>query len=219
MPYNPDDYLLLSGIQHFAFCRRQWALIHVENQWQENYHTMDGMLMHKNAHDPFFSEKRGDVIIKRSVSVSSRELGISGECDVVEYHAAPEGISLAGYPGTWLPFPIEYKRGKPGTTDGNALQLCAQAMCLEEMLCCQIPSGALYYGETRHREPVDFSPELRAQVKIYVKEMHEVFARGATPRVKPHKGCRTCSLQDLCLPKLMKRKSVSIYVEEALKEE
>lgn len=216
--YKEDEYLLLSGLQHFAFCRRQWALIHVEDQWAENFRTTDGELMHANAHNAGFSESRGDTLIRRSVRVHSASMGVSGECDVLEFHRAKNGVALAGREGLWQPYPIEYKRGKPGTTEGDALQLCGQALCLEEMLCCEIPCGALYYGEIRRREQVDFTPELRARVKELIAQMHDCCRRGYTPKVRPHKGCSACSLQELCLPKMLRAKPVSQYLEEAMKE-
>ncbi len=218
MPYHEDDYLQLSGIQHFAFCRRQWALIHVENQWAENYRTTDGELMHGNAHNAAFSESRGNTLIQRAVRVHSPTLGVSGACDVLEFHRKPGGITLPGREGTWQPYPVEYKRGKPGTTEGDALQLCGQALCLEEMLCCEIPSGALYYGEIRHRENVEFTAALREQVHSLLREMHEIYTRGYTPKVKPGKGCNACSLKELCLPKLLRTRSVSAYLKEAMDE-
>lgn len=216
--YNEEDFLLLSGLQHFAFCRRQWALIHIENQWAENYRTVDGNLLHQNVHDPSFSESRGDLLIRRAVRIYSSVLGLSGECDAVEFRCCENGISLPDHPGLWQPYPVEYKRGRPGTTEGDALQLCAQAICLEEMLCCTIPSGALYYGEIRHREKVDFTDELKEKVHSASQEMHDYYRRSYTPSVKPHKGCNACSLKDLCLPKLMRKKPVSDYLKKAVEE-
>ena len=110
MEYQEEDYLLLSGIQHFVFCRRQWALIHIEQQWEENVRTFEGRVMHENAHNADFHEKRNGVIMVRAMKVFSREMGISGECDVVEFHPAPEGITLAGQKGTYIAVPVEYKR-------------------------------------------------------------------------------------------------------------
>lgn len=216
MEYNEEEYLLLSGLQHFAFCRRQWALIHVEAQWAENYRTADGQLMHSNAHDASFCESRGDTLIQRSVRIHSSSLGVSGECDVLEFHKNDGGITLSGRNGNWQPYPVEYKRGKPGTTEGDALQLCGQALCLEEMLCCSIPCGALYYGEIHRRVPVEFTTELRARVRELLSEMHGLYSRGYTPRVMPHKGCGACSLKELCLPKMLRASSVSRYLEEAI---
>lgn len=218
MTDSEEDYLLLSGLQHFAFCRRQWALIHIENQWEENFHTIDGALMHENAHDREFEESRGDVLIKRGVSVYSAELGISGQCDVLEYHRGHEGIPLTNREGLWQPYPVEYKRGKPKESNADILQLCAQAMCLETMLCCQIPEGALYYGETRRRECVLFSEELRSQVKDMLAQMHDLYKRGHTPKVKPKKACNSCSLKEICLPRLLKSRSVSDYLKATAEE-
>ena len=208
----------MSGLQHFAFCRRQWALIDIEHQWAENFRTIDGSLLHENAHDTGFQESRGDRFITRGGSVYSAELGVSGQCDVLEYQRGDSGIPLAGKEGLWQPYPVEYKRGKPREDTGDTLQLCGQAMCLETMLCCDIPEGALYYGEIRRREKVLFTPELRAQVKTLLSEMHALYRRGYTPKVKPTKSCNACSLKELCLPRLMKAKPVSAYLKAALEE-
>ncbi len=213
MNIREEDWL-----QHFAFCRRQWALIHIEDQWAENFRTVDGSLMHENAHDQGFRESRGDVLIVRGLAVHSAQLGISGQCDVVEFHQDPDGISLQGREGTWRPYPIEYKRGKPKDGPADALQLCAQAMCLEEMLCCAIQEGAIYYGETRHRTVVPLTQDLRSQVRDSLVEMHDLYQKHYTPKVKPTKACNACSLKDLCLPKLMRVKKVADYLTGAMEE-
>ena len=145
-------------------------------------------------------------------------MGVSGECDVVEFHRSENGVALQGRDGLWSPFPIEYKRGKPKPHDADELQLCAQAMCLEEMLCCQISDGALFYGEPRRRMPVAFTDELRQRVRDSLAEMHDYLRRGCTPKVKPQKGCSVCSLKELCLPELMKAKPVSGYLKGAMEE-
>ena len=212
MIYAEEDFLQLSGLQHFRFCRRQWALIHIENQWHENYFTVDGSLMHENAHDGEKRESRGDLLILRGLPVFSRTLGISGQCDVVEFRRDPGGVSLRERDGLWKPFPVEYKRGKPKEHSADELQLCDQAMCLEEMLCCDIPQGALFYGEPRRRTAVDFTPELRKDVRDCLTEMHQLYERGYTPKVKPGSMCRACSLKDLCLPSLTRRRSVAEYL-------
>jgi CRISPR-associated exonuclease Cas4 len=215
--YHPDEYLPLSGIQHFVFCRRQWALIHVEQQWQENVLTTEGRIMHKRADDPFFTEKRGDVIITRSMPVSSPVLGLSGICDVVEFTKSTKGVRLPGRVGDYLPAPIEYKRGREKRTACDKAQLCAQAMCLEYMLMVDIPSGYIYYARTRRRVVVEFTEELRDLVHNASKEMHAYYARGYTPRVKPSKVCRSCSLADICLPDLQnRRKSASQYIQQQI---
>lgn len=219
MNYNQEEYLQLSGLQHFAFCRRQWALIHIEQQWQDNLRTVEGDLMHRRAHDEAIREKRGTILILRGLSVSSPTLGISGKCDVVEFHQDPDGISLHQEEGLWLPYPVEYKRGSPKEHQADELQLCAQAICLEEMLCCKIPEGALFYGETRRRVVVPFTLPLRQQVYTMTEEMHQLYCRGYTPKVKPSKGCYACSLKDLCLPALMKSKKLDSYLQKAMEDD
>lgn len=214
--YAEDDYLMLSGIQHFAFCRRQWGMIHIEQQWAENYRTTAGELMHKKAHDEGSFEKRGNLLIVRGLHISSHELGVSGQCDVVEFHQNENGVELFGYDGKWKPIPIEYKRGKPKENNADQLQLCAQAICLEEMFQMIILDGYLYYGENRRRSHVDFTDELRDTVKKMTKEMHDLFQRGHTPNVRPSKQCKACSLENLCIPKLQKAVKVREYIEQAI---
>ncbi len=212
--YTEDEYLMLSGIQHFCFCRRQWALIHVEQQWEENYHTIAGNLMHDRAHDEKLVEKRGDKLTVRGMRIASSRLGISGQCDVVEFLKTADGIALPDYEGSWSVCPVEYKKGEEKDGPEDRLQLCAQAMCLEEMLVTEIPKGYLFYGKTRHREEVCFTEELRDEVRKITEEMHQLFFRGYTPKTKYSVRCKTCSLADLCLPKLQKNKNVSDYIAE-----
>lgn len=219
MEYDEEDYLSIAGLQHFAFCRRQWALAYIEMQWDENLRTAEGHILHENAHDPFFSEKRVDRIISRGMAVFSRKLGVNGVCDVVEFHASPKGVELAGREGKWLPVPVEYKRGSPKENDADNLQLCCQAMCLEEMLLCdRIPKAYLYYGETARRNAVVLDEPLRGKVNSLLTEMHELYARKYTPRVKPSKSCNACSLKNLCLPKLYRAGSAAEYVCKRLEE-
>lgn len=200
--YTSEELLPLSGIQHFLFCRRQWALITIERLWEDNVLTVEGKLLHERVDDPFFTEVRKDVIIARSVPVASYRLGLSGVCDVVEFTRSERGVTLRERDGLFLPAPVEYKRGRPKRDPMDEAQLCAQAMCLEEMLLVEIPRGWMFYGQTRHRFEVEFTSELRNLVSDAAAEMHAYFDRGYTPRVKPHKGCRSCSLADLCLPQL-----------------
>lgn len=218
--YTQDDLLPLSGIQHFLFCRRQWALIHVERQWQENALTAEGRIMHKRADDPFFTETRNGVITARSVPVASYRLGLSGVCDVVEFTALPDGVKLPGRDGLYLPAPVEYKRGREKHDHSDEAQLCAQALCLEEMLSTTIPRAYLYYGETRHRVEIELTAELRTLVKDMADEMHNYFSRGYTPRVKTSKACRSCSLADVCLPVLQEKViAASKYIKQQIEKE
>ena len=211
-----DEYLQLSGLQHFSFCRRQWALIHIENQWSENLRTIEGNLFHNRAHDEQRRERRGDTLILRGLPIVSHTLRLSGQCDVLEFHASPKGVHLRGEEGLWIPFPVEYKRGAPKENFADQLQLCAQAICLEEMLCCSISEGALFYGETRRRTAVLFTEELREKVRLTTAEMHQMFRRSYTPKVRPTKSCNACSLKELCLPVLMRKKNVSEYLKTAM---
>lgn len=217
--YSEDEYLMLSGLQHFIFCRRQWALIHIEQQWEDNYRTADGEIMHSNVHDETFHEKRGEVIITRAMAVSSSELGLSGECDVVEFHKDNSGIDIFGYEGKYSVIPVEYKRGSPKENLSDPVQLAAQAMCLEEMLCCSIPYGYLFYGETRRRQKVQINDELRQTVKNAAEEMHELYQRNYTPKVRKSRSCNACSLKNICLPFLNADKSAQDHVRKMLKGE
>ncbi len=215
--YTVEALLPLSGIQHFLFCRRQWALIHVEQQWRENVLTAEGRILHDRADDPFFTETRNGVITARSVPIASYRLGLVGVCDVVEFTASPDGVRLPGREGLYAPAPVEYKRGQEKRDHSDEAQLCAQGMCLEEMLSATIPRGWLYYGQTRHRVETPFTPELRTLVKEMSDEMHHYMSRGHTPQVKPFKGCRSCSLADVCLPHLQgKATSASRYIKEQI---
>ena len=218
--YNEDDYLLLSGIQHFVFCRRQWALIHVENAWVENGLTAEGRVQHTRVHDRTQTESRGEELIVRGMPIKSAALGVSGECDAVVFTKAEDGVSLHGRKGTWSVLPVEYKHGKSKISDCDRLQVTAQAMCLEEMLCCRIDRAALYYFETRSREYVDLTEDLRENVEKMFAEMHQYFCRGYTPKVKPTKACRQCSLQGECLPSLLgKKESADAYNRRHLMED
>ena len=207
-----SEPLMLSGLQHFIFCRRQWALIHIEQQWADNGHTAAGDVFHARTHDERQTELRGDVLTVRGLRIQSRRMNVTGICDVVEFHRDEQGIHLSGRDGRWLVCPVEYKKGAPKSHQADEAQLCAQAMCLEEMLLCEIPQGYLFYGETRRRVCVAFTPELRALVEASFREMHTLFARGYTPRVRAHKGCSACSLKELCLPRVQGVSSVDTYL-------
>lgn len=216
---NEDEFLNLSGIQHFSFCKRQWALGHIELLWEENIRTVEGEIMHEKAHDPYLKEKRKDLIISRALPIHSNELGISGECDVVEFHKDENGIPIFGYDGKYFVVPIEYKRGAPKVIDADLLQLTAQAICLEEMLCCEIEYGFIYYGEKRKREKILFTEDLRQKVRDTFEEMHKYYNQRHTPKVKISKMCNACSLRNLCVPYLNKNISVKDYIDTMLNEE
>lgn len=209
---------MLSGIQHFAFCRRQWALIHIEQQWAENYQTVDGELMHKKAHDGFSYEKRKDTVITRGMPIYSRTMGVSGVCDIVELKRDDAGVPIRQFEGTFHIMPVEYKRGKPKENDADILQLAAQVLCLEEMMNCHIEKGALYYGQTKRRMEVEITDEYREKVSASFAEMHQYYEKGYTPRVKKTKACQACSLKEICLPELDKSGSAGSYIDRYIRE-
>lgn len=218
--YNEDEFLQLSGIQHFSFCRRQWALIHIEEVWKENVLTAEGRIVHERVHDRMQTESRGEELTVRGLPIKSETLGVSGECDAVVFTKSEHGAVLCGREGTWNVLPVEYKHGHSKVNDCDRLQATAQAMCLEEMFCCPVDRAALYYYETRRREYIDLTSELRVKVRQMFEEMHDLYKRGYTPRVKPSAGCSRCSLCDLCLPKLMKRKeNASAYIQSRIRED
>lgn len=194
--YYEDDLLALSGLQHIAYCERQWALIHIEGQWADSYDTVRGDLFHERAHTEGYSTVRG-VKAVRSMRVVSRTLGIAGVADIVEFSN--------GELPTRLVCPVEYKVGKPKVEDWDRLQVCAQALCLEEMFGCRIGEGALFYGETRRRERVVLDEDVRSRVETLVRRMHELFDSGSTPLGRKGSKCRRCSLADVCLPEALGR--------------
>lgn len=219
MDRYPDDSLLpLSGLQHYAFCPRQWALIHIERQWSESVRTVEGRHLHEKVHSGLHSESDRDTVVARSVPLVSYRLGLYGVADVVEYHPTNGGgITLPNRHGLWRPHPVEYKRGRPKTDDRDEVQLCAQAMCLEEMLGTTISTGSFYYGQIRRRVKATFSDRLRKRVTLLTRQMHESFEQGTTPPAPPGVACNLCSLRDLCIPKLTrKRRSVQVYLRTQL---
>jgi CRISPR-associated exonuclease Cas4 len=202
---------MLSALQHYAYCPRQCALIHIEQAWSENVFTAEGKIMHEKADSNKF-ESRGNVRINYSVPLRSLRLGLIGKADVVEFHKTNDG--------RWLPFPVEYKRGKPKADNCDRVQLCAQAICLEEMLNVEIPEGALFYGQTRRREDVVFDVELRREAEDIAMKVHELIESGITPKAEYSPKCESCSLLSLCLPKTCgKAKSVSKYLLTAMEDE
>lgn len=207
-----SDYLQLSGIMQCAFCARRWALIYLENSWSDNWRTVDGSIMHERAHDELITQTRGKNFAVNAMKVCSHRLKISGECDVVEFIKDNSGVEINGRDGKYHIVPIEYKRGKKNQFNTDELQLCAEAICLEEMLNCKIEQGSLFYGEPHRRYNVDFSIELRQKVESTVEKMYEILKTGQTPRANYKSFCRECSLLDVCLPKLNKAQSPSDYI-------
>lgn len=219
--YAEEEMLMLSGIQHYMFCPRQWALIHIEQQWEENRLTMEGNLLHTNVDNPLYRQKNGDTITLRSVSIASKKLGLYGVTDAVELlpsTAEEGGMQHKKYPGLWKPIPIEYKRGSPKRTSVDKVQLAAQAICMEEMYDINIEYGALYYGETKHREVVYINQRLREQTFQCAKEMHGIFQSGRLPKAKKGSHCKNCSLVNICMPGIEDCLRASTYLRKYLYE-
>lgn len=217
MSISDDEYLLISGIKHFKFCRRRWALVHIEQQWDENALTVAGHLMHERVHDSGFTEKRGRLLLSRGMPIKSEALHITGVCDMVELIRDDEhGIDIHGRDGKYTVNPVEYKHGRPDTAD--IWQLCAQVICLEEMFVTEIQRADIYYGELHARKTYEMTRELRNELIHAVGEMHELMRRGTTPKVRPQKACAGCSMYEICQPGLSKWGSASDYVAEVLAE-
>jgi len=202
--FDEDDLIPISALQHYMFCARQCALIHLERVWSENRLTAEGRILHERAHEAA-RESRGAVRIERGVALRSLELGLAGRADVVEFHSTGDG--------GMRPFPVEYKRGRPKIEDWDRVQLCAQALCLEEMLGAAVPQGAIFYGLPRRREVVDFDGTLRAKTAQTAEKVRGLFERGVTPGPEYRKRCDNCSMVALCLPKVIERgRSVMKYL-------
>jgi len=207
--FNEDDLLPLSALQHLLFCERQCALIHIEQIWTENLFTAEGRILHDKV-DMANRETRGNVRIEYGVPMHSLRLGLIGKADVVEFHKDKNN---------WAPFPVEYKRGKPKKDNSDKAQLCAQALCLEEMMNVGIPCGALFYGETRRRQDVTFDTALRKETADASERLHELIASGITPKPVYTKKCTSCSLVQICLPKKAGQvRSVKNYIAKAVQE-
>ena len=223
--YDEDNLLPLSALQHLAYCERQCALIHLEGLWAENRLTVEGSRLHRRVHDRPEVECRAGIRIARHVRLRSLRLALSGIADVVEFHPITEGTkpdepdagaALPGVPGRWRPFPVEYKRGRPKRGRCDEIQLCAQTLCLEEMLGAAVPAGALFYGRTRRRLDVSFDPALRRATEEAAAALHRLFDSRATPPAVHGPKCRNCSLKDVCLPKAPGRPSAAAFLDRAI---
>ena len=214
--YSEDELLPLSGLQHLLFCERQCALIHVEQVWLENRLTAEGRIMHERVHEAGMVS-RGDIRVEYSMPLRSLSLGLIPKADVVEFHRRSEYPQ--GGNDKWQPFPVEYKHGKPKKDDSDKVQLCAQAICLEEMLEVEVPEGALFYGKTRRRQDVLFDNELRALTKETAKRFHDLVEKGKTPPPVYTKRCDNCSVYEICLPGAVgKGILIKDYFSEALRQ-
>lgn len=208
--YSDDDLLPISALSHLMFCERRCALVHIEQLWKENLFTAQGRVMHDRVHEEK-SEKRKDMRVEHGMSLRSLRLGLIGKADVIEFHRQSDG--------SWRPFPVEYKRGKPKQDLSDDVQLCAQAICLEEILNVSIPKGAIYYGKDHHRTEIEFTDALRTETEKAVRRLHELIKSGVTPKPVYEKKCESCSLVEVCLPKAIEQqKSVTKYLHDMVQE-
>jgi CRISPR-associated exonuclease Cas4 len=217
--YSEDELIPISALQHWVFCPRQCALIHVEQLWTENAFTAQGRGLHEKVHEAQ-AERRAGVHIVRGLKLRSLELGLVGQADVVEFHPDAAGAAVPGLEGRYRPFPVEYKRGRPKVDVCDEVQLCAQAMCLEEMLNTSIARGALFYGQPRRRQETEFTDALRQQTRDAAGQLHELFRTRQTPTAAYSKKCESCSLLGLCMPKITgTRKNIRHYLSQARMDE
>jgi CRISPR-associated exonuclease Cas4 len=216
--YTEDDLLPISALQHLLFCERQCALIHIEQAWDENRLTAEGRIMHERVHSGG-SDSRKTVRVEYGVPLRSLGLGLIGKADVVEFHLSNEkSLVKTRSKQIWKPFPVEYKRGKPKKESWDRVQLCAQALCLEEMLDIHVKKGALFYGKTRRRQDVSFDVALRREMESAAGRLHELVESGRTPDPVYVSRCRRCSLVSLCMPKMIeKAPSVEKYLLSVMK--
>lgn len=204
MDRTSDEYLMLSALQHYAFCPRQFALIHIEQVWADNRFTAEGNILHERV-DSGEAEQRGAVRYERGVMLESHQYRLRGKMDLLEI--------LQGNPPGYLP--VEYKRGKPKVADWDRIQLCAQALCLEEMRSVTVAEGAIWYWEVRRRENVVLDEPLRNETRRVIAAAHELKASSRTPPpIQDKKRCRACSLVDLCAPNLFRKDTSKTYIEE-----
>lgn len=205
-----DDLIPISALQHYLYCPRQCALIHIERLWAENRRTAEGRLLHERA-DKLLIEKRRGIRTVTAMPLINLDLGITGVADVVEFHESDGG--------EWT-FPVEYKRGRPKAHRADEVQLCAQALCLEVMLKQSVPAGALFYGETRRRQDVTFDAELRELTVNTIRATRAMIELGKTPLADYEaKRCDDCSLIDLCQPRWLARSiSVESWIRDQLEE-
>lgn len=214
-----DDFIMLSALTHFIFCERRCALVHIEQNWEENIHTIQGKHFHEHVDDSF-SESRNGIRLARSLRLHSFKLGLIGIADIVEFHISKHGIKLHDVDGLWSPSPVEFKSGKPKQDSSDEIQLCAQALCLEEMLNTQIEKGFFFYGKPRRRFQVILSDVLRLETKKTIQMVRHLFQSGITPPAQYEKKCESCSLLEICMPKIAsKTKNVLRYLNNMIVDE
>ena len=215
--FSDEDLLPISGLQHLTFCERQWALIHMEMEWDENVRTVEGKQLHESVHEQGTNVRSG-VRMARGLRLRSLALGLYGVADLMEFQPHDNGATLPELPGRWHPYPVEYKRGRKRYDRADETQLCAQALCLEEMLNVTVPKGAIFYGQPRRRSEIDLTADLRAEVSRLCSRARELYDSRKIPPPRAGKHCSNCSLEDVCMPNLAIKDKSAKYVTNILKE-
>ena len=215
--FSDEDLLPISGLQHLTFCERQWALIHMEMEWEENVRTVEGKQLHEFVHEQGTNVRSG-VRMVRGLRLRSLMLGLYGVADLVEFHPHDNGVKLPGLSGRWLPYPVEYKRGRKRYDSADETQLCAQALCLEEMLNVSVAKGAIYYGQPRRRTEIDLTADLREEVARLCSRARELYDSRQMPPGRTGRHCSNCSLEEVCMPNFTVKDKSAKYVANLLTE-
>ncbi|MDR1885593.1 MAG: CRISPR-associated protein Cas4 [Synergistaceae bacterium] len=209
--YSDDDLLAISGLQHMAFCERQWALIHIEREWDDNVLTIEGRHLHEFVHEQGSGSRSGALMI-RGLRLRSLEIGLYGVADLVEFHPSDDGAEVEGHPGRWRPYPVEYKRGVKRYDRADEIQVCAQALCLEEMFGATVRFGAVYHGQPRRRTETEISDSLRNEMKSLCARARELLDVGGRARPNVGRHCKNCSLVVQCMPGVISRDGSAEYM-------
>ena len=196
------ERLPISAIKQYAYCKRRFALMFIDDQWGSNYKIIEGNITHEKVDDPFFNEKRKDIYCSRSVPIFSDRLNLYGIIDIIEFIRDNNGVNIGTKDGMWRINPIEYKNGRPEKSGADNLQLCAAAICLEEMFSTEIIAGEIYYGKLRKRVKIDFDAALKEQVEITVGKINELLHCDYIPPKPENQNCSLCSLSDICMPSI-----------------
>lgn len=216
MPYSDEDCIAISGLQHLAFCKRQWGIIHLDQEWGENFLTAEGRIMHERV-DSGYQEFRRGVKQYSGLHIRNSEFGLYGRMDVLEVEKT-DGPSVdipwIGLSGNWKLRPVEFKHGKPKDNDVDVVQLCAQAMCLEEMTGLNVAEGSIYYCEIRRRKEFEFTEDIRQRTRDLAEEAHQLITMGVLPVVEKNHNCKSCSLLEFCMPRVNLKNKMKSYYQE-----
>lgn len=199
--YSEDEFLTLSSLRHFCYCKHLWGLTQLENYWSDNYYTTKGHIAHQKTDNPFIEDKRKNTLIVRSLHISSKRLGLQGVLDTVEFIKSDNGIALTKHPGKWIPHVVEYKESKTDQGIEDVMQTIAQVICLEETFQCTIDSCYIYYRKTNQKIKIPITNDLRTQVQQLSNTMHDYYDNCTIEMPHYSKKCKGCALINICNPK------------------